>query len=113
MYLCADVFDATVTPIDTVEPCGTRRELNDFRVGTVRSVVFKVAIVDIPAEFIFATVIFGVPVNPCELTAIVAVFARVAFDAVPVTSPVTLPVRSPLKVDRCDYTCCFDMSEEN
>ena len=99
LYLCADVFDATVTPIDTVEPCGALIELNDFRVGTVRSVVFKVVRVDTPAEFIFATVIFGVPVNPCELTASVAVFASVAVVAVPVTSPVTLPVRSPLKVD--------------
>ena len=52
------------------------KELNDFRVGTVRSVVFKVVRVDIPAEFIFLTVISGVPVNPCELVAIVAVFAK-------------------------------------
>ena len=38
----------------------------------MKSVAFKVAIVPIPAEFIFATVILGVPVNPCAFVAKVA-----------------------------------------
>mgnify|MGYP001413099079 CR=1 FL=1 len=64
----------------------------------MKSVTFKVAIVPIPAEFIFLTVISGVPVNPCALVATVAEAACVAFDAVPVKSPVTFPAKFPEKV---------------
>ena len=78
-------------------PCIDRIVLCPFNVGVVKSVTPRVAIVPIPAELIFLTVISGVPVNPCALVATVAEAARVAFDAVPVKSPVTLPERLPEK----------------
>ena len=64
-------------------------------VGTVKSVTPRVVIVPIPAEFIFLTVISGMPVNPCALVATVADAAKVAFDAVPVKLPVTFPITFP------------------
>ena len=60
-----------------------------------KSVVTKVGKVPTPEALTLVTLIFGFPVSPCELTASVAVFARVAVVAVPVTSPTTFPVRLP------------------
>ena len=48
------------------------------------------------AAVIAATVIFGVPVNPCAFVASVAVSALPVKS--PVTSPTTSPVKLPLKV---------------
>ena len=97
LYRCAVVLDATTTTNVVVVPCIDRIVLCPFKVGTVRSVTPRVDIVPIPAEFIFLTVISGVPVNPCAFVAKVAEAARVAFDAVPVKSPVTFPTRFPEK----------------
>ena len=95
LYLCADVFAATVTTNVVVVPCIALRVLYPFNVGVEKSVELRVGRVLIPVESIFLTVISGVPVNPCALVATVAEAARVAFDAVPVRLPVTFPVRSP------------------
>ena len=46
------------------------------------------------------TVIFGVPVRPCAFT------AKVEFDAVPVTSPVKLPIKVVAVVVPDTFTFC-------
>ena len=52
------------------------------------------------AAFTALTVILGVPVKPCAFT------AKVAFDAVPVTSPVKLPMNVVAVVVPDTFTFC-------